>query len=82
MPLAWIERPDGVKYIEILQEVPDELNPYLQRFTGETFFRHKSPHERSDLSHWRLGSKLDLLWPRACARRMRPARGAPVTSSG
>lgn len=38
-------------------------DPYFQQFTGETFFQHKFPHERSDLSHWRkrLGSKLDLL---------------------
>jgi transposase, IS5 family len=38
-------------------------DPYFQRFTGETFFQHEFPHERSDLSHWRkrLGSKLDLL---------------------
>src|ERR1700757_1694045 len=38
-------------------------DPYFQHFTGETFFQHAFPHERSDLSHWRkrLGSKLDLL---------------------
>jgi transposase, IS5 family len=38
-------------------------DPYFQHFTGETFFQHEFPHERSDLSHWRkrLGSKLDLL---------------------
>jgi transposase, IS5 family len=38
-------------------------DPYFQHFTGETFFQHELPHERSDLSHWRkrLGSKLDLL---------------------
>ena len=38
-------------------------HPYFQHFTGETFFQHEFPHERSDLSHWRkrLGSKLDLL---------------------
>jgi IS5 family transposase len=31
--------------------------------TGETFFQHSFPHERSDLSHWRkrLGERLDLL---------------------
>jgi transposase, IS5 family len=38
-------------------------DPYFQHFTGEEFFRHVFPHERSDLSHWRkrLSSKLELL---------------------
>ena len=38
-------------------------DPDLQHFTGETFFQHSFPHERSDLSHWRkrLGERLDLL---------------------
>ncbi len=38
-------------------------DPYFQHFTGEEFFQHEFPHERSDLSHWRqrLGSKLELL---------------------
>ena len=38
-------------------------DPYFQHFTGEQFFQHEFPHERSDLSHWRkrLGDKLDLL---------------------
>jgi IS5 family transposase len=38
-------------------------NPYFQYFTGEEFFRHDFPHERSDLTHWRhrLGEKLDKL---------------------
>ena len=38
-------------------------DPYFQHFTGEEFFQHTFPHERSDLSHWRkrLGGKLDLL---------------------
>jgi transposase, IS5 family len=38
-------------------------DPYFQYFTGEDFFQHEFPHERSDLSHWRkrLGDKLDLL---------------------
>jgi transposase, IS5 family len=38
-------------------------DPYFQFFTGEEFFQHKFPHERSDLSHWRkrLGDRLDLL---------------------
>jgi IS5 family transposase len=38
-------------------------DPYFQYFTGEEFFQHEFPHERSDLSHWRkrLGEKLELL---------------------
>ncbi len=38
-------------------------DPYFQHFTGEDFFQHEFPHERSDLSHWRkrLGDKLELL---------------------
>ena len=38
-------------------------DPYFQYFTGEEFFQHAFPHERSDLSHWRkrLGDKLELL---------------------
>ncbi|MGZ3353181.1 MAG: IS5 family transposase, partial [Xanthobacteraceae bacterium] len=38
-------------------------DPYFQYFTGEEFFQHELPHERSDLSHWRkrLGDKLELL---------------------
>ena len=56
-------------------------DPYFQHFTGEEFFQHEFPHERSDLSHWRkrLGDKLELLLAeslrvahesrRACAAR-------------
>jgi IS5 family transposase len=38
-------------------------DPYFQYFTGEEFFQHAFPHERSDLTHWRkrLGEKLELL---------------------
>jgi transposase, IS5 family len=38
-------------------------DPYFQYFTGEEFFQHAFPHERSELSHWRkrLGDKLELL---------------------
>ena len=38
-------------------------DPYFQHFTGEEFFQHEFPHERSDLNHWRkrLGPKLELL---------------------
>ncbi len=38
-------------------------DPYFQYFTGETFFQHAIPHERSGLSHWRsrLGDRLEVL---------------------
>lgn len=38
-------------------------DPYFQYFTGESFFRHELPHERSGLSHWRkrMGDRLELL---------------------
>ena len=54
-------------------------NPYLQHFTGEEFFRHAFPHERSDLSHWRkrIGDKLELLL--AESLRVAHASGAQAT---
>jgi len=38
-------------------------DPYFQYFTGEEFFQHAFPHERSGLTHWRgrIGDKLELL---------------------
>jgi transposase, IS5 family len=38
-------------------------DPYFQHFTGEEFFQHVFPHERSGLTHWRkrIGDKLDRL---------------------
>ncbi len=49
-------------------------DPYFQYFTGEEFFQHEFPHERSDLSHWRkrLGDKLELL----LAESLRVAHGS------
>jgi IS5 family transposase len=49
-------------------------DPYFQFFTGEEFFQHTFPHERSDLSHWRkrLGDRLELL----LAESLRVAHGA------
>ncbi len=42
-------------------------DPYFQYFTGEEFFQHGFPHERSDLSHWRgrLGDSWSCCSPRA-----------------
>ena len=38
-------------------------DPYFQYFTGEEFFQHHFPHERSDMSHWRkrIGERFDKL---------------------
>ena len=38
-------------------------DPYFQYFTGEAFFQHALPHERSGMSHWRerIGDHLDSL---------------------
>ena len=38
-------------------------DPYFQYFTGEEFFQHELPHERSGMSHWRnrIGETLDIL---------------------
>ena len=38
-------------------------SPYFQYFTGEEFFQHELPHERSGMSHWRnrIGDTLDVL---------------------
>lgn len=38
-------------------------DPYFQYFTGEDFFQHDLPHERSGMSHWRnrIGDRLDIL---------------------
>jgi transposase, IS5 family len=38
-------------------------DPYFQYFTGEAFFQHELPHERSGMSHWRkrIGDHLDIV---------------------
>jgi IS5 family transposase len=38
-------------------------DPYFQYFTGEEFFQHALPHERSGMSHWRkrIGDRLNIL---------------------
>ncbi len=60
----------GLLLLKHIYAVSDEAlcerwvhDPYFQYFTGEEFFQHHFPHERSDLSHWRkrLGDKLELL---------------------
>jgi Transposase domain (DUF772) len=59
-------------------------DPYFQHFTGEEFFQHEFPHERSDLS---IGASAwapswNFSWPRACAWRMRAERCAPRIRRG
>src|SRR5213079_1091855 len=59
-------------------------DPYFQFFTGEEFFQHTFPHERSDLSHWRTRSARyaaktssgSRSTPR-CSRRPSPFRPMP-----
>ena len=60
----------GLLLLKHIYDLSDEgvcerwvFDPYFQHFTGEEFFQHEFPHERSDLSHWRkrLGDKLELL---------------------
>jgi transposase, IS5 family len=50
----------GVLILKSVYDLSDEqvferwvYDPYFQHFTGEEFFQHEVPHERSGLSHWR-----------------------------
>ncbi|MGY4456569.1 hypothetical protein ACVWYI_000529 [Bradyrhizobium sp. LB13.1] len=56
-------------------------DPYFQFFTGQEFFQHAFPHERSDLSHWRkrLGDKFGAA---AGGEPAGGARGRRVTRPG
>ena len=46
-------------------------DPYFQYFTGEEFFQHVLPHERSGMSHWRkrIGDHLDILLQESVCQR-------------
>ena len=57
-------------------------DPYFQHFTGEEFFQHEFPHERSDLSHWRkrLGDKLELLLAESLPARPRQPDPLPTAA--
>lgn len=57
----------GMLVLKSVENLSDEelfarwsQNPYYQYFTGELYFQHRVPHERSGLSHWRarLGPEL------------------------
>jgi hypothetical protein len=41
-----------------------------QHFTGEEFFQHEFPHERSDLSHWRKRLATHALFARKVQRKL------------
>ena len=58
-------------------------DPYFQYFTGEEFFQHAFPHERSDLSHWRkrLGDKLELLLAESLRVAPRRCRETPTMAT-
>lgn len=50
----------GVLILKSVYNLSDEAvferwvyDPYFQHFTGEEFFQHAIPHERSGISHWR-----------------------------
>jgi len=50
----------GILILKAIYNLSDEAlferwvnGPYFQHFTGEDFFQHHIPHERSGLSHWR-----------------------------
>lgn len=60
----------GLLLLKHIYALSDELvcerwvhDPYFQYFTGETFFQHAIPHERSGMTHWRqrIGEKLEIL---------------------
>ena len=60
----------GLLFLKHIYGLSDEgvcerwvFDPYFQYFTGEAFFRHDLPHERSGMSHWRkrIGDRLDAL---------------------
>ncbi len=54
-------------------------DPYFQYFTGEEFFQHQLPHERSGMTHWRnrIGETLDNHATRSSLRRAAPRPSRP-----
>lgn len=58
----------GMLILKSVENLSDEQlwsrwiqNPYYQYFTGELYFQHRIPHERSGLSHWRKRLGADIL---------------------
>jgi len=50
----------GMLMLKAMYDLSDEklwerwpCDPYFQYFTGELYFQHRVPHQRSGLSHWR-----------------------------
>jgi transposase, IS5 family len=63
----------GMMLLKAIYALSDEAtwdrwvhDPYFQYFTGEEFFQHTLPHQRSGLSHWRkrIGDDMDM--PTVC----------------
>jgi IS5 family transposase len=58
----------GMLILKAMNNVSDEklwerwpCDPYFQYFTGELYFQHRVPHERSGMSHWRRRLGGDVL---------------------
>ena len=58
----------GMLILKAMNSLSDEAlfdrwscDPYFQHFTGEIYFQHRVPHERSGLSHWRNRLGADIL---------------------
>lgn len=58
----------GMLILKSVENLSDEdlfarwpRDPYYQYFTGELYFQHQVPHERSGLSHWRNRLGADIL---------------------
>lgn len=58
----------GMLVLKAMNNLSDEAlfdrwtcDPYFQHFTGELYFQHRVPHERSRLSHWRNRLGTDIL---------------------
>lgn len=58
----------GMMILKAVFDLSDEklferwvYDPYFQHFTGEIYFQHVVPHERSGLSHWRGRLGADFL---------------------
>ena len=58
-----------------------EYDPYFQYFTGEEFFQHVLPHERSGMTHWRgrIGERLEVLLAESLRKRVMPERSCGNT---
>ena len=76
----------GMLILKSVENLSDEVlwarwprDPYYQYFTGERYFQHKLPHERSVLSHWRGRLGADFL-DQLLAESLRVAHDAGALS--